>query len=435
MSLRREFQAFVFRGNVIDLAVGVIVGAAFGKIVDAFVKDLVMPLLTPLLGAGGNWRTATWHPTEKIAIPYGHFLGEVVDFLIVAAVLFFVLVKLFGSLRRKEAPPAPPAMRPCPECLEPVFLAAKRCKFCTSAIAALLLLFLAAPGTAFAQPPDPTFKFATPEEPKKESERNVQVRGGLVTIGGNSRATSGTLGGLGAYKRGSDRVAAEASLSYVRTSALVANDVDGDGLIGGGGELARQRQVTSELYQARLRYDRFLTLNNSAYVSAQALSDVPAGKEIVGGGQIGASRQLWKNDRHRVVAELGYDFSYEKAAAADAQGIQIHSGRVFLAEEAKLTADTGVILGVELLTNLNAERAPATGYEGADALEDTRVNGKLGLTTRLWQNLSFGFTANLRYDADPAPLKSLRLPFAAAFRPRAEELDYNLEATLILTLL
>ena len=109
-SLVEEFKNFAFKGNVIDLAVGMIIGAAFGKIVDSLVKHLIMPLISVLLpGQHGHleWK-AVIHGKE---IPYGLFLGEVVNFLLVALAIFLFIVKFLGWLmkaRQEEvAPPTP----------------------------------------------------------------------------------------------------------------------------------------------------------------------------------------------------------------------------------------------------------------------------------------------------------------------------------------
>jgi large conductance mechanosensitive channel len=103
----KEFKAFAMRGNVIDLAVGVIIGAAFGKIVSSFVNDIVMPLVNPLI-PGGDWRTMEIGPGVKI----GSFLSVTLDFLIVAFVIFLV-VKTINHLKRKEEEkPAGPADLP-----------------------------------------------------------------------------------------------------------------------------------------------------------------------------------------------------------------------------------------------------------------------------------------------------------------------------------
>ena len=174
------------------------------------------------------------------------------------------------------------------------------------------------------------------------------------------------------------------------------------------GDLQRRDETTSKRFQAKARYDRFFTPNNSGYGSLQALTDEPAGKDLVAGGQVGYSRQLFKNERHRAVAELGYDLSIERAVAAGAELVQVHSARVFAAEELKLSEATGLFVNVEALFNLNEEKAPAPGYGSIAALDDKRVNARTGLTTQLWKNLAFGFSFGVRYDQAPAPPESAR---------------------------
>jgi len=110
VSLLEEFKGFAFKGNVVDLAVGVIIGGAFGKIVDSLVKSVIMPLIGAVLpGEQGylGWKLVV----NGKDIPYGLFIGEVVNFIIVAAALFFVIVKFLGLLIKKKeveaaAPPA-----------------------------------------------------------------------------------------------------------------------------------------------------------------------------------------------------------------------------------------------------------------------------------------------------------------------------------------
>lgn len=103
----KEFREFAMRGNVIDLAVGVIIGAAFGKIVNSVVSDIVMPLLNPVM-PGGDWRTMEVGPGVKI----GAFLAATLDFIVIAFVLF-VVVKTINRLKKKEeAKPVGPADLP-----------------------------------------------------------------------------------------------------------------------------------------------------------------------------------------------------------------------------------------------------------------------------------------------------------------------------------
>ena len=109
-SVLDEFKAFAFKGNVIDLAVGVIIGAAFGKIVDSLVKHIIMPLVSVVLPGKQGYLDWKWVINGK-EIPYGLFLGEVVNFVIVALALFLFIVKFLGWLmrtRKEEVAAAPP---------------------------------------------------------------------------------------------------------------------------------------------------------------------------------------------------------------------------------------------------------------------------------------------------------------------------------------
>ena len=126
MSFMREFKEFAMRGNVVDLAVGVIIGAAFGKIVDSFVKDIVMPLLGRLLGQVdfrqlyinlGETSYETLEAAEKAGAPvvkYGAFINTTIDFVIIAFAIF-VAIKAMNRLKRAEPPAPPPAPAPEPE--------------------------------------------------------------------------------------------------------------------------------------------------------------------------------------------------------------------------------------------------------------------------------------------------------------------------------
>ena len=119
MPLIKEFKAFALKGNVIDLAVAVVIGAAFGKIVNAIVAEIIMPLIGKVMPKGG-WQTYT-----VADIRVGVVFNEILQFLIVAMVLFLVVVKFMGALHKK-----------CNECLEEIPIAARRCKACTSPQAA-----------------------------------------------------------------------------------------------------------------------------------------------------------------------------------------------------------------------------------------------------------------------------------------------------------
>ncbi len=136
MGVLNDFKAFLLRGNVIDLAVAVVIGASFKSIVDAFVSDLV----TPLIGAfGGEPDFSSLDFTiNSSRFLYGDFLNQVISFVIIAAVIFFFVITPVNALmaRAKKEPPADPTLKKCPECISDIPVNAKRCAFCTSPQAA-----------------------------------------------------------------------------------------------------------------------------------------------------------------------------------------------------------------------------------------------------------------------------------------------------------
>ena len=138
----KEFREFAMRGNVLDLAIGVIIGGAFGKIVTSFVKDIIMPPIGLLLGnvdfanlfinlSGGKYATlADAQAAGAVTLNYGAFLNTIVDFIIVAFVIF-LLVRQVNKLQ-KPAAAAPATSKECPFCISAIPLKAIRCPHCTS---------------------------------------------------------------------------------------------------------------------------------------------------------------------------------------------------------------------------------------------------------------------------------------------------------------
>jgi large conductance mechanosensitive channel len=143
----KEFKEFAARGNVVDLAVGVILGAAFGKIVTSLVDDILMPPIGLLLGGADfsnlfislNGQAYASLPAAKEAgaptINYGLFINSVISFLIVAFAVF-LLVRQINRLRRQEEPAAEPVVKECPFCCSTIPVKATRCPQCTSELAA-----------------------------------------------------------------------------------------------------------------------------------------------------------------------------------------------------------------------------------------------------------------------------------------------------------
>lgn len=131
-----EFKDFLLRGNVVDLAVAVIIGAAFSGVVTALVKDLITPIIAAVGGQPDfSGLTFTINNSQFL---YGDFINSVVSFLIIAAVVFFVVVKPMNHVinLRKTDTPSGPLTRECPECMSSIPQAASRCAFCTAQVPA-----------------------------------------------------------------------------------------------------------------------------------------------------------------------------------------------------------------------------------------------------------------------------------------------------------
>ena len=136
----KEFKEFAMRGNVVDMAVGIVIGAAFGGIVKSFVDDILMPPLGVLMGRTdfSQYKLTLAQEGEKVvSLNYGHFANTIVNFLIVAFAIF-LLIKAMNRLKReKPAPPPAPTTKECPFCCSTIPIKATRCAHCTADIKAL----------------------------------------------------------------------------------------------------------------------------------------------------------------------------------------------------------------------------------------------------------------------------------------------------------
>ena len=131
----KEFKAFVFRGNIVDLAVAVVIGIAFGAVITALVADIITPLIAAIFGSHDF--SALTFTINNSTFLYGAFINAVISFVLIAAAVFFVVVKPMNAMaarRTKEEPAA--TTRDCPECLSEIPLAAKRCRYCTAEVGA-----------------------------------------------------------------------------------------------------------------------------------------------------------------------------------------------------------------------------------------------------------------------------------------------------------
>ena len=149
----KEFKEFAMRGNVIDMAVGIVIGAAFGTIVQSLVNDVILPPIGLLLGgvdftnvftvikqgaevAGPYATLAVAQEAGAVTINWGVFMNTIISFIIVAFAIFMVIRQMNRLKRKEEAPPAEPTTRDCPYCRSSVPIKAVRCAHCTSELAA-----------------------------------------------------------------------------------------------------------------------------------------------------------------------------------------------------------------------------------------------------------------------------------------------------------
>jgi large conductance mechanosensitive channel len=126
------FRQFILRGNVVDMAVGVVIGAAFGTVVTALTKDLLTPLIAAIVGKPDF--SAISFKIGETFFPIGDFINASVSFLLVAAAVYFFVVTPVNALMARFKDPAAPTTKPCPQCLSEIPIAAKRCGHCTQPV-------------------------------------------------------------------------------------------------------------------------------------------------------------------------------------------------------------------------------------------------------------------------------------------------------------
>ena len=132
----KDFKTFLLRGNVVELAVGIVIGVAFAALVTAFVADLITPIIAAIIGEP-DFSKLTFEINGSV-FKYGDFLNALISFVAIAAAVFFFVVKPVNALmaRARRQPPSDPTTKKCPECLSEIPVAAKRCAYCTSEQAA-----------------------------------------------------------------------------------------------------------------------------------------------------------------------------------------------------------------------------------------------------------------------------------------------------------
>jgi large conductance mechanosensitive channel len=132
--MMKGFKQFLLRGNVVDMAVGIVIGAAFGAVVTGLVKDLLTPLIAAIMGKPDF--SALTFSVNGTPFPIGDFVNALLSFLIIAVAIYFFVVVPVNALvaRARREPPADPTTKKCPECQSEIPIGARRCAFCTSVV-------------------------------------------------------------------------------------------------------------------------------------------------------------------------------------------------------------------------------------------------------------------------------------------------------------
>jgi len=278
---------------------------------------------------------------------------------------------------------------------------------------------------------EPKFAYGKKEDVAKAPDWAASVTAGFAAATGNAQNLNFTGGGSVSHRFGENMLSFDANAAIARSTVPVA-------VLGpnpGEAVLSSTTQTTSESWGTRLRYDRFFDLN-AIYVFGFAGGDIPAGKQFVGSAQAGYSRALYKTAKDELVAEAGVDYSYERFVTGTPNSVNIVSLRAFLGYIGNPNDILSYNVSLEWLGNMNEETRP-TGTVGPFA--DNRVNGRLGLTWKIFGNGSLGFRFRALYDSAPAPRPLPGLPaglqWPANYQPLADKFDTFTEIVLVYKLM
>jgi hypothetical protein len=233
-----------------------------------------------------------------------------------------------------------------------------------------------------------------------------------VTLGfsattGNSNVISMSGGANISRDDGKNRVALVVDGVYGFSSVLAYSNPAAmmNMLVQSPSDVTSQQTTTAAFLNAKLRYDRFFTPNNSGYIAVLSGFDLPASLQAKAEGQIGYARQLVKSPMHQLSGEIGYDFSYNRLIppamppSTFETDVYIHSARLFLGYLLTVSTHSTLRASVEALINLNGV---FIGDREVDPALATRVNGKFEFTTKIWKPLSFRAAFTARFNNAPA---------------------------------
>jgi hypothetical protein len=297
-----------------------------------------------------------------------------------------------------------------------------------AAVVLALLVSLAATASA----DDPKFAFGKAGDVAKLPEWAASVTAGFGLTTGNAQAVNFSGAGMVSHRfTPDDLLAFDAMVAFQRSTIQSAVDTNADGTISPN-EVFDITQSVSEAWATKLRYDHFFDLN-AVYGLVFAGGDIPAGKQFVGGAQVGYSRALWKTATSELVGELGFDYTYQRFVVGSPNSINIAALRAFLGYNGNPTPDLSYSASVEYLGNLNAEDTP-TGR--VNSFGDNRAMAKLGVTWKIFGDGSMGFRFRALYDSAPAPKPPpAGFSWAPGYQPLANPWDTFTELVLVYKLL
>ncbi len=291
-----------------------------------------------------------------------------------------------------------------------------------------LLAVAAAPLATFAD--DPKFAYGKKDELQKLPPWAASVTLGFGLTTGNAQAINFSGAANVSHRFDNDNMLTLDATAAIQRSTIQTTSSP-DSVISPD-EIRYITQSVSEAWGVRLRYDRFFGLN-AIYVFGFAGGDVPAGKQFVGGAQVGYSRALWKTATAELVGEVGLDYTYQRYVVGTPNSINIAALRAFIGYLGTPSKDLEYNASIEYLGNLNTEDTP-TGRVGS--FGDNRAMGKLGVTWKIFGDGSLGFRFRALYDSAPAPKPPpAGFSWAPGYVPLAKEWDTFTELVLVYKLL
>jgi hypothetical protein len=278
---------------------------------------------------------------------------------------------------------------------------------------------------------DPKFSYGKRDEVAKAPPWTAAVTAGFGLTTGNAQSINlSGAGNVGYRFSPDDLLVLDAGIAFQRTSMQTADLSTANGTVITG--TTTIDQTVSNAWFTKLRYDHFFGLN-AIYAFTNMGGDVPAGKQFLWGVQVGYSRALWKTATNELVAEAGFDYTYQRYVVGTPDSVNIAGLRGFLGYLGTPTPDLSYNASIEYIGNLNPEDTP-TGR--VDVFGDNRLTMKLGVTWKIFGDGSMGFRFRALYDSAPAPKPPpAGYSWAPGFQPLANPWDTFTELVLVYKLM